>query len=351
MIGRKIIKNGLRLWLVMVVFVLAVKVAGGLAPARPQTYVLEWQEGSTYAIVASDVYRNIATNLTLPSLETPYYNDTWTLSPNGHYLAFRNTFDLIRMDLYSGDIIQLTQDGRNNQTPVWSPDGKHGAFVAGQDSEAEICVIEADGSHRQQLTVNQTDDMSPVWSPDGRHILFISQLQTGVASINVMDADGSHLQQLTVEFDSTRNSPPAWSPDGQHIAFVSFRDANKYGDRDADIYVMEADGSHQQPLTANETDDWDPSWSPDGRQIVFTSDGGSTVYVMDSDGRNAYKIATIDGGFASPTWSPDGQFITFYTLPNGYGLTYIVNADGSDLHWLSTWDPPVISPLWFVSES
>ncbi|NIO48438.1 MAG: hypothetical protein GTN73_03215 [Candidatus Aminicenantes bacterium] len=40
------------------------------------------------------------------------------------------------------------------------------------------------------------------------------------------------------------------------IAFVSYRDGN------AEIYVMNADGSEQTNLTNNPDDDWGPSWSP-----------------------------------------------------------------------------------------
>ena len=45
------------------------------------------------------------------------------------------------------------------------------------------------------------------------------------------------------------DSVPAWSPDGRKIAFVSKRGGN------AEIYVMNTDGSGQRNLTRNPTDD------------------------------------------------------------------------------------------------
>ena len=39
------------------------------------------------------------------------------------------------------------------------------AFVSTQDGDAEIYVIEIDGSNEQKLTDNDVSDSSPVWSP------------------------------------------------------------------------------------------------------------------------------------------------------------------------------------------
>jgi len=56
-----------------------------------------------------------------------------------------------------------------------------------------------------------------------------------------MNADGSDVQRLT--FNPAADVEPAWSPDGSRIAWRSERDGN------AEIYVMNADGSNQTRLT------------------------------------------------------------------------------------------------------
>ena len=58
---------------------------------------------------------------------------------------------------------------------------------------------------------------------------------------------------------------PAWSPVADDIAFQSDRGGNW------DIYVMNADGSNQRPITNHPTSDRWPDWSPDGKKITFTS--------------------------------------------------------------------------------
>src|SRR5213082_3058241 len=66
------------------------------------------------------------------------------------------------------------------------------------------------------------------------------------------------------------------------IVFASTRDGNN------EIYVMDADGSHQTRLTNNPADDILPAWSPDGTKIAWSTNrpGGSNyeIYVMNADG-------------------------------------------------------------------
>ncbi len=49
---------------------------------------------------------------------------------------------------------------------------------------------------------------------------------------------------------------PAYSPDGSRIAFTSFRDAN------AEIYVMNADGTAQTRLTNTESGNAEAGHAP-----------------------------------------------------------------------------------------
>ena len=69
----------------------------------------------------------------------------------------------------------------------------------------------------------------------------------------MINADGTNLRQLTETKDFDELAP-AWSPDGTRIVFQ----ANPNGNWD--IYVMNADGTDQQPLTIDTESDVDPNW-------------------------------------------------------------------------------------------
>ena len=195
------------------------------------------------------------------------------------------------------------------------------AFVSDRDGNAEIYVMDADGSNPTNLTNNPAVDGFPVWSPDGRKIAFVSDLD-GNAEIYVMDADGSNQTNLTNNpaYDGPGELLGAlalmWSPDSSKIAFISWRD-----DYNAEIYVMDADGSNQTNLSNSRGWDYSPAWSPDGSKIAFvsplsyvsplTGNNGvethvsySEVYVMDTDGSNPTNLTNYPADDSWPAWAP-----------------------------------------------
>jgi len=171
------------------------------------------------------------------------------------------------------------------------------AFESNRDGNAEIYVMNGDGSRQTRLTNNSGDDSAPAWSPDGSRIAFTSN-RDGNADIYVMNADGSAQTRLTNNLGA--DWAPIWSPDGSRIAFESYRDGNW------EIYVMNANGSGQTNLTNNPGADWTPAWSPDGRRIAFACDrdGNWEIYVMNADGSGQTRLTNNSGADGSPAWSP-----------------------------------------------
>ncbi|GAB4573099.1 MAG: hypothetical protein Kow0077_14430 [Anaerolineae bacterium] len=153
--------------------------------------------------------------------------------------------------------------------PSWSSDGYRFVFSANIDGDEDVYMSDLDGTLFVRLTDHDGIDRDPVWSPDGQRIVFVSDRNgEGQTEIFSMRPDGTDVVQLT---DSQASSfDPAWSPDGRQIVFVSDRS------RDADLYIMQADGANETLLTRNDdAEDRDPAWSPDGRWIVFSSNRDS----------------------------------------------------------------------------
>ena len=167
-----------------------------------------------------------------------------------------------------------------------SPDGTQIAFASDRSGFDAVFVINADGTGEVELTGGSgRQDRSPSWSPDGSQIAFYST-RSSVGEVWVMNADGSNPVNLT---GGLTGAQPAWSPDGNHIAFSTDRDGN------TDIYLMNADGTNANNLSGNAAVDAEPNWSPDGSKLVFASDrdgGDADVYVMDIDGSNVVRLTT-----------------------------------------------------------
>lgn len=246
-----------------------------------------------------------------------------------------------------------------------SPDGNKIAFASRLRGNQDIYVADRDGSNVVQLTANMGDNNSPSWSSDGSQLVFASN-RDGNWEIYRMDADGSEPQNLTN--NPSDDEQPDWSPSGALIAFVSNRDGNR------EIYRMNADGSAPRNVTDDPADDRQPDWSPDGQNIAFASNrdvssasplddlglGESTanicdpvtydIYITDANGINLrWLVQGRDADDRAPSWSPDGDFIVFSSDRRGdYDLYFVHVTDDSFTPILLTEDgfEDDYFPLW-----
>jgi len=209
----------------------------------------------------------------------------------------------------------------------WSPDGERVAFEMDPqgDGNLEIFVMSAKGKDVRQLTESPARDLWPDWFPDGQRIAFTSE-RNGLPNLYVMNADGSDEQPLTDALDSASREP-AVSPDGQQVAFwreTPFAPPT--------IWVLNVDGSGETQLTLpGPYADMSPQWSPDGETIVFASDrtGAFEIYAMDADGENLVQLTDSPDADFSPTFSPDGQRIAWWQDLGPHSDVWTMNADGT----------------------
>lgn len=219
---------------------------------------------------------------------------------------------------------RLTNDGTNNQTPCWSPNGRLIAFVSDRDGNKEIYTVKADGTTPLNLTHHPAEDWTPAWSPDGSTIAF-SSYRDGNWELYLMDANGSNQRRLT--HNNAADYAPSWSPDGQRIAFQSNRDGNW------EIYVIGIDGKGSQRLTNDEATDSAPAWSPDGERIAFESyrDGNMEIYVMAADGTDVQNLTQDEySNEHGPAWARAGTRVLYYSNRDGGWDIYSMKADGTD---------------------
>ncbi len=183
----------------------------------------------------------------------------------------------------------------------------------------QICIMNADGSGRKQLTDFSATTFYASLSPDGARVYFVSK-QTGAFEIYSMDTDGKDRNRLTNGIGSLY--APELSPDGQWIIFT------KNGDG---LWLMRPDGKNPHRLT--DRDDIDPTWSPDGSMISFASSraGNRQLFIMNADGSNIQQLTDLNNMGGRSTWSPDGKWIAFYRGPQGDHNIYVVNVETKEV--------------------
>ncbi|MGA3133075.1 MAG: S9 family peptidase [Terracidiphilus sp.] len=163
-------------------------------------------------------------------------NATW--SPNGLHIAyverspehFSGRLYVAEFDRASGrfrsepNLIYTAKEDRGGgwsiRRPVWTRDSKSLAVLLQDSGWDKIYLIPAEGGTPRAITAGDSEDESPVYSPDGRQLAFVSNRESPEERhIWIASADGSNphpLARLGVGIDSA----PAWSPDGKKIYFL-----------------------------------------------------------------------------------------------------------------------------------
>ena len=215
------------------------------------------------------------------------------------YTSYRSSFpDILVQSLY--DLRPYTRPAngsaeRQNYLPAWSPDGARLAFMSNRDGNAEIYVVNRDGSGLRRLTNHPGIDVTPTWSPTGNQIAFTSD-RTGSPQIWIMNADGTSPQRITSESKCDR---PTWSPAPfNEIAYASQTGAG------FDIKIFDFANRGSRTVTDGIGSNESPAFSPNGRHIAFTSTraGKAQIFVIDRDGKNLRQI-TKAGMNRYPNWS------------------------------------------------
>jgi len=206
------------------------------------------------------------------------------------------------------------------------------AFQSSRDGNAEIYVMDGDGTNQENISQNPAEDFAPAWRADGSQIVFVSDRDRN-REIYKMDANGSNQTRLT--FNSARDVAPSWTSDNR---IVFERGGNLFSSCDvgADIWIMNADGTGEHNITNNPAIDCEPTGSSTGR-IGFGSwrDGTGEIYSMDLNGTVVQRITHTRACEVYPNWSPDTAQVVFArdTDPNCNGTDndlYVSNADGSN---------------------
>ena len=245
------------------------------------------------------------------------------------------------MDSDGSDGARLTTEPKSDWDPDWSPDGDTILFQSWRDDNAEIYLMDADGTDQRNITNNPAQEAHPDWSPDGSRIVFCSDRHDpgGDLDIYVMDSDGSNVARLA-------QSPgydwyPAWSPDGSRIAFSSNR-SGQY-----QVYVMDSDGTNAVQLTQG-SDKHQPAWSPDGDSIVYihTRSGSWDLYTMDVGGTSTQKLTGSSSEYhRDPSWAPGDRILFSSNLHGDYEI-YSIRSDGSERIRLTDNDRDDFHPAW-----
>ena len=268
--------------------------------------------------------------------ESDEARDYWgpTFDPSGRVLAFgpgpTDEATLFASDVSGPFVVHPTRSvalpdrtlaltGIRGYLPALHPSGEE---VATSEAFVRLVVTRLDGSGKRvvfdrghEYGYRGTDSpWWPAWSRDGEWLVFGVGAAFGGPSDDVdiwkSRPDGTDAVNLTLD-SGANNALPHLSRDGQSIVFRTMRDGN------AEIYVMNVDGTRPRRMTQHPATDTMPSFSSKGDRVAFTSlrDDDYEIYLLDlnADGGpgRLERLTHSPGRDMHPRFSPDDQWIIF----------------------------------------
>jgi Tol biopolymer transport system component len=248
---------------------------------------------------------------TLPT-EPRFFSDP-RLSPDGAGLAIHlqdDENDVWVADPARGSLMRLSSDPGEDETPVWSHDGR---FVVWTATRAEVArgiykrAADASGGEELLWTTSAHLHVND-WSPDGATLLLeIQDPQTG-PDLYRLRLGGTPAPEVFVKTRFREHSGRI-APGGRHVAYVS----DESGRDEVYVQSFPEPGGKLQVSTSGGTQ---PLWSRDGRSIFFRG-GGSVQAVAFTPGPPA-AVSVPRALFADRFENPQAGSHTGYDVfPDG----------------------------------
>jgi Tol biopolymer transport system component len=213
-------------------------------------------------------------------------------------------------DLAAASLVAVDRQGSSRPTvstsrvfeePRISPDGKR-ICVTLRESNPDIWVYDIPRQVLTRLTFDAGEEETPVWSPDGKLIAY-SAVRGTTHHVYSKPADGSGTEQLLAA-SSNHAHVGSWAPDASSLAFTDYTVSGG-----GDIWIATLTGKREtHPLIQTAFNERGPRISRDANWVAYTSDesGRDEVYVQSYPRPGAKFQVSTEGG-TEPVWSPAGD--------------------------------------------
>lgn len=250
-------------------------------------------------------------------------------------------YQIMRLDLASGDMASITSAAGGAFRPEISPDGRFIAFGRREAELTNLWLRDLESGDERRLLEGIThddygnravNDLIPAFSWTGDSESIVIARNGGIVRVN---ADSGDITKVPFDADVELQLAPMiaptriaeqgsvkarilrWhrlSPDGNRLAFQGL----------GKVWLMDLPDGKPTPLngvgvtaSAYDTDElfeFAPAWSPDGAVIAYAvsgKDGNGHIHVTDLSSGSARQLTTQPGEYSNITYSSDGLALAY----------------------------------------
>jgi len=200
-----------------------------------------------------------------------------------------------------------------------SPDGKFVVFADGQKDNLDLFIIDAEGGTPTELSGHPTNEIDPLWSPDGKHIAYIKETKGESFLYAIEMAEGKPAGQPFLIKEGMQNVDLInWTEHGvNYIVGLNLHD----------IYTLPLNPETGTPTGKPKPLDYTPTGSNtnpvrshDGKYLAFISYADKPeVVILPANGEETRHYPIYAPGFWELSlhdlrWLPDNSGLGFNVL-------------------------------------
>lgn len=273
------------------------------------------------------------------------------------------------VDMQTGNLLskpQTVSQTGTNQSPAWSPDGKHLAYcVHHSDNSGTIRIRNMETGKERDLDPNLPRFYSLRWSPDGKYfIVSIFHINISPPLEAIYRINASSGERITLmESESTALGAAQLSLDGRTLFYVarnpkslkaSLMRRDMESGQEKELFSMEGVRNVQYLTFA---------LSSDGEQLAITCLGMKLspmrlthrILTMPAKGGELQEVFNNDELKQYPmiAWTPDGKFLLFTnsvpvteSIPERINAVWLIPASGGQARELCRPQTTMWGVLW-----
>ena len=234
----------------------------------------------------------------------------------------RSNADLYLMNIDGSDSKRLTRTAGSENSAVWLNDGKSIAYVANNDGKPQLWIMNADGTNPRVISNIENGIEGFLFSPDEKNVILISTVKYARTPQDVYpDLPKANARIID---DLLYKHWDEWVTEIPH-PFLAAWDGNSLSDI-KDIMADEPFEAPMRPFGGVESF----AWHPDSKKLVYVSrkktgmeyaiSTNSNLYLYDlADGSTKCLTEGMMGYDTAPAFSPDGNTLAWLSMEHdGY---------------------------------